>query len=213
MYPPEEEVDEDQLTMEQKQERLLRTTLRDVACKVTCVILTQPLQVLALRAMAEFVGGEDKHSGGLTMGLYNGAVSIVQESGILGFWSGVVPRALGEAGIIALTSVLTFAINQYVVDDKEFKQYTRHVTNFISGSLFYPLQVTSACMAVSRSGLAAGYPPKMPLYTGWVDCLKHLRAQGQMKRGSSLFFRYYTGPQVLAPGTLAQFLVKISLSL
>ena len=44
MYPPEEEVDEDQLTMEQKQERLLRTTLRDVACKVTCVILTQPLQ-------------------------------------------------------------------------------------------------------------------------------------------------------------------------
>ena len=122
----------------------------------------------------------------------------MQESGILGFWSGVVPRALGEAGIIALTSVLTFAINQYVVDDKEFKQYTRHVTNFISGSLFYPLQVTSACMAVSRSGLAAGYPPKMPLYTGWVDCLKHLRAQGQMKRGSSLFFRYYTGPQVLA---------------
>ena len=117
----------------------------------------------------------------------------------------MVPRALGEAGIIALTSVLTFAINQYVVDDKEFKQYTRHVTNFISGSLFYPLQVTSACMAVSRSGLAAGYPPKMPLYTGWVDCLKHLRAQGQMKRGSSLFFRYYTGPQVLAPGTLAQF--------
>ena len=80
MYPPEEEVDEDQLTMEQKQERLLRTTLRDVACKVTCVILTQPLQVLALRAMAEFVGGEDKHSGGLTMGLYNGAVSIVQDS-------------------------------------------------------------------------------------------------------------------------------------
>ena len=57
-------------------------------------------------------------------------------------------------------------------------------------------QVTASCMAVSRSGLAAGYPPKMPLYTSWWDCFKHLKSQGQLKRGSSLFFRYYTGPQV-----------------
>ena len=51
-------------------------------------------------------------------------------------------------------------------------------------------------MAVSRSGLAAGYPPFMPLYMGWTDCFAHLRSQKQLKRGSSLLFRYYTGPQV-----------------
>merc|ERR1712117_492290 len=146
--------------------------------------------------MAEFVGGEEKYNGGLTLGLYNGAVSILQDSGILGFWSGVVPRALAETGIIAVTAGLTFVVNNYIIDDKDkdFKQYTRHITSFLAGSLFYPLQVTSSCMSVSRSGLAAGYPPKMPLYTSWWDCLKHLKSQGQLKRGSSLFFRYYTGP-------------------
>jgi len=197
LYPPEEEEDEEGMSMEQKQEKLLRTTMRDIACKVTCVVLTQPLQVVALRAMAEFVGGEEKYSGGLSLGLYNGAVSILQENGLLGLWSGVIPRALGEAGIIAVTSGLTFLVNQYVVEDKEFKQYTKHITNFLAGSLFYPFQVTASCMAVSRSGLAAGYPPKMPLYTSWWDCFKHLKSQGQLKRGSSLLFRYYTGPQVI----------------
>jgi hypothetical protein len=43
-----------------------------------------------------------------------------------------------------------------------------------------------------------GYPPCMPLYSGWLDCLRQLRAKNQLKRGSSLLFRYYTGPQVAA---------------
>ena len=51
-------------------------------------------------------------------------------------------------------------------------------------------------MVVSRSGLAAGYPPFMPMYISWTDCFSHLKSQTQLKRGSSLFFRYYTGPQV-----------------
>ena len=148
--------------------------------------------------MAEFVGGEDKYSGGLTLGLYSGACSVLQDSGILGFWAGVVPRALGEVGLIAVPSGLAFIVNEYIiVEDKEMQKYTKHFVNFIGSSLFYPLQVTSNCMAVSRSGLAAGYPPRMPLYTGWVDCIKHLRSRGELKRGSSMFFRYYNGPQVI----------------
>ena len=51
-------------------------------------------------------------------------------------------------------------------------------------------------MSVSRSGLLMGYPPCMPFYTGWADCLQQLRAKNQLKRGSSLLFRYYSGPQV-----------------
>ncbi|QQP32498.1 Mitochondrial carrier -like protein 2, partial [Caligus rogercresseyi] len=51
--------------------------------------------------------------------------------------------------------------------------------------------VVSNTMAVSGSGLFAGYPPNMPLYCSWLDCWNHLRSLGQLKRGSSLFFRYY----------------------
>lgn len=200
LYPPEPELseeEEDVLTIEEKKERFLKITLRDIACKITCVMVSQPLQVIAVRSMAEFVGGEEKFSGGLTAGICSGAISILNENGILGFWSGVIPRILGEVGILGLTASITFIVNNYLIQDKEMSQYTGHVAGFLAGSLCYPLQVTSTCMTVSRSGLMAGYPPNMPLYTGWVDCLSHLRSQGQLKRGSSLIFRYYTGPQVI----------------
>ena len=143
LYPPEEtkDEDEDELTLEQKQEKVLRETLRSIACKLTCVVITQPLHVMALRAIAEFVGNEEKYSGGLTLGLYNGAVNILQENGLLGFWSGLIPRALGEVGVIAVTAGLSFLVNEFMVKDKDMKQYTNHVTNFLAGSLFYPLQV------------------------------------------------------------------------
>lgn len=55
-------------------------------------------------------------------------------------------------------------------------------------------------MAVSRSGLVAGQPPHMPLYNSWMDCWSDLSHQGQLKRGSSLLFRYYVGPQVIING-------------
>ena len=75
-------------------------------------------------------------------------------------------------------------------------------TNFDQWMLltFFYLQVVGNCMVVSKSGLAAGYPPHMPLYKGWVDCWRHLSSQKQLKRGSSLMFRYYTGPQVIVAG-------------
>jgi len=200
MYPPEadlSEEEEDALTMEERKERFIKITLREIASKIACVVVSQPLQVLAIRSMAEFVGGEEKFSGGLTAGLYGGAISILNENGVLGFWAGLIPRVLGEVGILGLTASLTFLVNTYLLEDKEMAQYTGHVAGFLAGSFCYPLQVTSTCMAVCRSGLVAGYPPRMPLYTGWMDCLSHLRSQGQLKRGSSLIFRYYTGPQVI----------------
>lgn len=202
LYPPEDELEEltmDALTEEQKRDRFIRSTLREIACKITCVVVSQPLQVLAVRSMAEFIGGENKMSG-LISGFVNGFVSIFNENGVFGFWSGLVPRLLGEVGVLGITSTLTFLVNTYLIEDKELNQWTGHVTGFLAGSICYPFQVVSTCMAVSRSGLVAGYPPSMPLYTGWIDCLSHLRKQGQLKRGSSLIFRYYTGPQVIVNG-------------
>ena len=199
LYPPqdeEEDLDDERFTLEERKEKFLRRTARDLACKLTCVFISQPLHVITIRAMAEFIGGEDKYSGGLTAGIVNGVQSILQENGVLGLWAGFLPRALGELGILGLTAGLTFAVNNYLVDEKDMKSYTKHVASFLAGSLLYPLQVTSTCMTVSRSGLVAGYPPNMPLYTSWTNCFSHLRAQGQLKRGSSLFFRYYSGPQV-----------------
>jgi len=198
MYPPEPELfqeTEEELSEEELRAGFLRNTLRNIACKITCVVLTQPLQVIAVRAMAEFVSHEGKYSGGLTFGLYGGVCEILKENGILGFWAGLVPRLVGEVGVLATTAGIVYAVNSYVVTEKEMKQYTGHVAGFLANSLFYPFQVVSTVMTVSRSGLAMGYPPCMPFYTGWTDCLQQLRAKNQLKRGSSLLFRYYSGPQ------------------
>lgn len=48
--------------------------------------------------------------------------------------------------------------------------------------------------------LIAGLPPQMPIYNSWLDCWSHLSATNQLKRGNSLLWRYYTGPQVIING-------------
>ena len=49
-------------------------------------------------------------------------------------------------------------------------------------------------MSFSFESLAAGVPPQMPIYANWVDCWSDLSHKNQLKRGSSLLWRYYTGP-------------------
>ena len=47
-YPPEPELAEqveEELTEEEKRARFLKVTLREIACKITCVVVTHPLQV------------------------------------------------------------------------------------------------------------------------------------------------------------------------
>ena len=71
------------------------------------------------------------------------------------------------------------------------------ISGYISSTLLYPMTVVTNCTIVSRSGLAAGYPPNMPFYDNWVDIYRNLSKENQLKRGSSLLFRKYTGPQVV----------------
>ncbi len=69
---------------EEKEERearemLLRELTRDSALCVTRVLATQPFHVLAVRAMAQFVGKEHKYDGFLA-----GIGEVMNENGILG---------------------------------------------------------------------------------------------------------------------------------
>ena len=50
-------------------------------------------------------------------------------------------RLLGDVGILATTAGLTFLVNNYVVSEKEMKQYTGHLAGLLASSLFYPFQV------------------------------------------------------------------------
>ena len=69
---------------------------------------------------------------------------------IAGFWSGWLPRAIGDVLLVTLTSGITFAVNKYLVHDREMAKYTGHVAGFITSSIVYPFTVVSNTIVVSR---------------------------------------------------------------
>lgn len=183
-------------TTEDKVTDFLQITARDMLGRTVAVISTQPFQVIAVRSIAQFVGGET---------VYNGLISAFKEiysnEGIFGFFSGLGPRILAEVLSLWISSSLTFVVNNYLVEDNDFKGYTSASMAFIASAITYPLNLVSNILAVNKCGLAAGSPPNMPLYHSWKDCWRHLSSQNQLKRGSSLLWRYYTGPYVLMEGS------------
>ncbi|XP_043242263.1 mitochondrial carrier homolog 2-like isoform X2 [Amphibalanus amphitrite] len=186
---------EEDLTEDELRKLFMMATLRDLGGRLTCIILTHPLTVVKIRCIAQFIGQETQHSG-----ILSSMRSIYQENGILGFFAGLVPRLLGDLLSALLVASLTYVVNNYVVEDKELKTYTGSTMAYIGSALTYPFHVVSTCSAVSNSGLVAGSPPYMPHYSSWVDCWRDLSAGNQLKRGGSIFFRYYTGPQVVLGG-------------
>ena len=169
--------------------------LRDLVSKMIAIIISHPLDVIALRMMAQFVGGETKYNG-----LFRSFVEVYRENGIKGYYAGIVPRLIGHAAVSVLVSSSTYVIDKYVISDRELKPYAASTMNFIAATITYPFLVVSHCMAVNDCGLIAGLPPQMPIYNSWLDCWSHLSATNQLKRGNSLLWRYYTGPQVVING-------------
>jgi len=130
------------------------------------------------------------------MGIFGSAQEIYRESGLAGFFQGLVPRITGEILAIVLASSVTYTVNTYIISDPRYKAAFKTAVGFFSTSLTYPFHVVSTCMTVSGSGLAAGQPPYMPVYVDWTDCWSHLSRNAQLKRGSSMLWRYYTGTTI-----------------
>lgn len=180
---------------EREKAKYIKGLKKDVISRFTAIIVSHPFHVITIRMMAQFVGGEVKYNG-----MFGSVVQIYRENGVLGFFSGLIPRLLGDILSILLANTLTYAVNTYVIEEAELKAYSSATLSFLASALTYPFQVVSTCMAVTDSGLMAGSPPYMPIYTSWLDCWSNLSEANQLKRGSSLLMRYYTGPQVVIAG-------------
>lgn len=138
--------------------------------------------------MSQFNGQESKYTG-----LFKSALDIFNESGISGFFKGLVPRLTGEVVAIVVASTLSFTINAYIVSDPRMKGMVKTICGFLASNVTYPFHVVSKCMALNGSTLAAGNPPYMPVYTNWTDCWAHLQQNNQLMRESTLIWCYYTG--------------------
>ena len=54
-------------------------------------------------------------------GVFASASEIYKESGISGFFQGIVPRMAGEVLALVLASSVSFAINTYMIGDVRYK--------------------------------------------------------------------------------------------
>ncbi|XP_038049244.1 mitochondrial carrier homolog 2-like [Patiria miniata] len=174
-------------------------------CKMTvshscAVIVTHPFHVIAVRSMVQFIGRESKYSGWLQP--YG---EVYSDSGIKGFFVGLVPRLLQDVMTLWLARTLFQIFNNLLLSDKmvninELRSYAYAITGFLAGIVTYPLGLVSNMMAVNDSGLVAGSPPFMPKYSRWTDCWRDLSHKGLLKRGSSILFRRYEpGKMVVEP--------------
>ncbi|XP_070163616.1 mitochondrial carrier homolog 2 isoform X1 [Polyergus mexicanus] len=188
----EDEDDENEIV---RRKKCIREIIRDVISRTVAIVVSHPLEVISLRMMAQFVGGETKYSS-----LFGSFLEIYRENGIMGYYAGLIPRVIGSAAAIILAGVSTYAINNYVIQEPTMKPYTASTMTFLATTVMYPFLVVSHCTAVNNCGLVAGLPPHMPIYKNWLHCWHHLSVHNQLKRGSSLLWRYYTGPQMILNG-------------
>jgi len=172
--------------------RYLKMTARESFGRICGILANHPLHVVALRVMAQYVG-QDEHYTGVVRSL----VTVVQDSGVGGLYAGVVARVACDAGCVWISGVLIYACNQWVVEDKDAQAYAAAVIKFVVNTLLYPLNVVSTCMAVTGASIRAAQPPHMPVYSSSFACFRHLSLTGGLKRGSTLLWRAYTGPQIL----------------
>ncbi|GAB1609962.1 Hypothetical predicted protein [Argonauta hians] len=171
---------------------------KQLVARSVAIIATHPLQVIMARNMAQFVGREGRYSD-----LISAALEIFRVDGPSGFFGGLIPRLLGDSINLASTSVLTYILKKYVIQDKRISVYTAAFVGLMVNQLTYPFGLVSVVMMVNGSGLAAATPPSMPLYRSWIDCWNHLSSIYQLKRGSSLLWRVYNPPpsQLAVEGT------------
>lgn len=184
----EDEDDEDESV---RRKRCMNEIIRDVISRTVAIVVSHPLEVISLRMMAQFVGGETRYSS-----LFGSFLEIYRENGILGYYAGLIPRVIGSAAVIILTGISTYAINNYIIQEPALKPYTSLTVQFVASTVTYPFLVVSHCMAVNDCGLIAGLPPHMPIYKNWLYCWSHLSTHDQLKRGSSLLWRYTKAKQL-----------------
>ncbi|XP_050812340.1 mitochondrial carrier homolog 1 [Gopherus flavomarginatus] len=169
--------------------KVVKETSHEMLMQCMSRVISHPLHVISMRCMVQFVGREVKYSG-----VFSSIGRIFKEEGILGFFVGLVPHILGDVVFLWCCNILAHFINTYAVDDNfsqasVIRSYTKFVMGIAVSMLTYPFLLVGDLMAVNNCGLHAGLPPYSPVFTSWVQCWRHLSAQGQLFRGSSLLFR------------------------
>lgn len=126
----------------------LRDTLNETLSRCSGIIVSQPFHVIFVRSVVQFVGREKQYSSILAS-----VYEIWENDGIKGFFSGLVPRLLGEVLTIWLTNILTKVLNIILFDStvqNKQSNYAATFSNLVVTQITYPFALVSNIMAVNK---------------------------------------------------------------
>lgn len=177
--------------------RVVEGLLRETFCKFVALAAAYPLQVMVVRSCAQFIGRETIYDS-----LREGFRDIWENSGWRGFYAGFMPRFLYDVFLLWSTHGLLLLVKGSVLDRLKSDESDRTPTpvesyvgasiNFLLASTMYPFHVVSTVMACNGKGAASLEASGLEgrEFADWTECWKHLSSMGQLKRGSSLLWRY-----------------------
>ena len=68
----------------------------------------------------------------LYSGFLQSITEIYKENGLSGYFAGLMPRLIGNAVTLIIVSSSTYAINKYIITDREMKSFTAATTSVSS---------------------------------------------------------------------------------
>lgn len=156
-------------------------------------VIIHPFHVIAVRTMAQLIGKED-----IYRGVWHSCKEIYKTEGLVGFYAGLAPALLGHLCVCLIHSSLWLLFEIVVANLSNdiaklvvWSLVGMPLMGYIPGTYSYPFFLMSNMMAVNGSGLAAATPPRVPVFSGWMDCYRYLKSTGNLYRGSAILFPRY----------------------
>lgn len=145
---------------------IIAICLRESALKIHSTIITYPLLTLSV--------------GCISAAFFDTKETV--DFTVQNLYKGIVPKLIIEV-VMVWVSIISRRLTASLIDDEVGQAIISRVPPFIVQSFLYPFNVVSTVMADQ------GRSKVNPKFEDWRQCFNYLRANNQLKRGSSFFYR------------------------
>ncbi|KRZ93521.1 Mitochondrial carrier -like protein 2, partial [Trichinella sp. T8] len=166
--------------------------LSDYACIFALALLC--------RTVAQLIFDEKKYTGSI----FRRFCTAYEETGFMGFFSGVVAELIGEMCFLWISAHILRYLRKMILEQNEEERKRRRTELIFPGfatfiiprilrGKFYPFHLVATIMAVNGSSLKVGNPPFYPVFDRWYNCYAYLSEIKHFDRGRKMFNRVYKG--------------------
>ncbi|KRY15741.1 Mitochondrial carrier -like protein 2 [Trichinella patagoniensis] len=164
------------------------------------ITVSRPFRTLLCRTVAQLIFDEKKYTGSI----FRRFCTAYEETGFMGFFSGVVAELIGEMCFLWISAHILRYLKKMILEQNEEERKRRRTELIFPGfatfiiprilrGKFYPFHLVATIMAVNGSSLKVGNPPFYPVFDRWYNCYAYLSEIKHFDRGRKMFNRVYKG--------------------